>query len=71
MANMTKAVFKQKVNEIKAMGFTPVVQTVCDHLIIRFVNQFDEVKWETVCVASSCDVLNRQEKKYLAWFNEA
>lgn len=68
--NLTKAVFQKKVEAVRDMGYTPTLQTDEKRLIVRFVNKFNEVVWETVCVASTYDVLNRQEKKYLAWFNE-
>ncbi|QJI10933.1 hypothetical protein GuL6_126 [Buttiauxella phage vB_ButM_GuL6] len=70
MANMTKALFQKKAQHIIDMGRKPELITDGKRLELRFVNKFDEVFWETVCVASTYDILNRQEKKYLAWLNE-
>lgn len=68
--NLTKEVFQKKVKGIIELGFKPRFQTENKTLILSFRNKFDELVWETVCYASTYDVLNRQEKKYLAWFNE-
>lgn len=68
--NMNKALFQDKVRRIIDLGYKSELRTDCNLLGIRYVNKFNEVVWETVCDASSYDVLNRQEKKYLAWMNE-
>jgi hypothetical protein len=71
--NLPKALFQKKVKAIVKMGRTPVLETKNETktIVLSFRDNLGELAWETVCKASMYDVLNRQEKKYLGWFNEA
>lgn len=69
--NLTKKVFLLKVRNIKNMGRTPELTTEEKRIVLSFVDMIGGVSWETVCKASTYDVLNNQYKKYLAWMAEA